>query len=185
MSALMDGAASVFEVRKLLQSLQSGSDRQALRLEWARLHAASAAMRGEPSERDAALSTGFADRVALALAEENAKPAATARWGRAVAGLGVAASVASAVVLGARLFLADPTVPALEVVEEQGRAPVTPSAAPAEAPPAAIAAMPVAPSAVASPVGLNARDGASLDPLDSVIDRAAPAAQFGSSVRDQ
>ncbi|MDY6827901.1 MAG: sigma-E factor negative regulatory protein [Pseudomonadota bacterium] len=181
MSALMDGEASAFESHKLLRLLQSDSDRQALRLEWARLHATSAAMRGEVNVGGGALSTAFADRVALALTDENPKPAATARWGRAVAGLGVAASVASAVVLGARLFLIDPAAPTL--VEEQHGA--------AESSTAPIASMPLAPRMLASPVGLNAKTGAlpdssaAVDPLDPAVDRAASAARLGSSVQNQ
>jgi sigma-E factor negative regulatory protein RseA len=120
LSAVMDGEADEFELRRVLDEV--GRDDR-LREQWVRYHVARAVLRREYREAHADLGarvweavTGegsVASDVPVALAVP--EPRVSPRTGRLV-GMGVAAAVALAVVAGVNLWRdADPPVPAVAV----------------------------------------------------------------------
>lgn len=103
LSALMDGELDEMSLHRLLKS-DDAAEQQATRETWARYHIARDAMKGEV---DQFTGIDISRSISAALddeAEFNQSPIKekTASWWKPVAGLSVAASVAFAVVLGAR-----------------------------------------------------------------------------------
>ena len=132
LSALLDGEASEFELRRVLSSASSE-----VAAKWARLNASQAVIHGEGSELYK-LSDGFAARVAEQIANldelsENQpsdleKPQQTglgavlaAPWTRGITKLAVAASVAVAFVVALQTSLPGNEAPALMVMESTER----------------------------------------------------------------
>ncbi len=100
LSALMDGELDELALHRLLGKLDEEPE---LKKTWARYHAQQDAIKGELSEFamldiSASVSASIADAPLIQVQAEQAKKP----WYKAVAGLSVAASVAFAVVLGAR-----------------------------------------------------------------------------------
>ncbi len=99
LSAAMDGESDDLELRRMLAS-DDAQLQETLRDSWADYHRLRRVMAGEEDARFEHLD--ISQRVAQAIADE---PAATARWqvfGRPLAGLAVAATVAAVVVFGMR-----------------------------------------------------------------------------------
>ena len=98
LSALMDGELDELSMRRLLNDMDNDP---AMKDQWARFHVARDAIKGDTSSF-----AGFdiSSAVSQALADEpvNSTQAIQKPWFKAVAGLSVAASVAFAVVIGAR-----------------------------------------------------------------------------------
>ncbi|MDP5003826.1 MAG: sigma-E factor negative regulatory protein, partial [OM182 bacterium] len=128
LSALLDGEASEFELRRVLSSASSE-----VAAKWARLNASQAVIHGEGSELYK-LSDGFAARVAEQIANldelsedqpsDLEKPQQTglgavlaAPWTRGITKLAVAASVAVAFVVALQTSLPGNEAPALMVME--------------------------------------------------------------------
>ena len=128
LSALLDGEASEFELRRVLSSASSE-----VAAKWARLNASQAVIHGEGSELYK-LSDGFAARVAEQIANldelsedqpsDLEKPQQTglgavlaAPWIRGITKLAVAASVAVAFVVALQTSLPGNEAPALMVME--------------------------------------------------------------------
>ena len=132
LSALLDGEASEFELRRVLSSASSE-----VAAKWARLNASQAVIHGEGSELYK-LSDGFAARVAEQIANldelsedqpsDLEKPQQTglgavlaAPWTRGITKLAVAASVAVAFVVALQTSLPGNEAPALMVMESTER----------------------------------------------------------------
>ena len=128
LSALLDGEASEFELRRVLSSASSE-----VAAKWARLNASQAVIHGEGSELYK-LSDGFSARVAEQIANldelsedqpsDLEKPQQTglgavlaAPWTRGITKLAVAASVAVAFVVALQTSLPGNEAPALMVME--------------------------------------------------------------------
>jgi len=103
LSALMDGELDEISLHRLLKS-DDGAEQEAMRETWARYHIARDAMKGEV---DQFTGVDISGSISAALDDEaafNERPMKekAASWWKPVAGMSVAASVAFAVVLGAR-----------------------------------------------------------------------------------
>ncbi|MFT5592480.1 MAG: sigma-E factor negative regulatory protein RseA [Oceanicoccus sp.] len=98
LSALMDGELDELSMRRVLNELDSDP---AMKAQWARFHLARDAMKGDVSPF---ANLDISSAVSQALSEEPAghQQATQKPWFKAVAGLSIAASVAFAVVIGAR-----------------------------------------------------------------------------------
>ena len=111
-SALMDGELDEMSLHRLLK----GDDEKAITETWSRYHMARDAMKGEANEF---MSLDISASVSVALEDEaplnqNTFKEKAASWWKPVAGLSVAASVAFAVIVGAR-FGADGFAPQAEI----------------------------------------------------------------------
>lgn len=98
LSALMDGELDELSMRRLLNDLDSDP---AIKAQWARYHLARDAIKGDTSPF-AGLDISSAVSEALQSEPSNHQQATQKTWFKAFAGLSVAASVAFAVVIGAR-----------------------------------------------------------------------------------
>jgi sigma-E factor negative regulatory protein RseA len=129
LSAVMDGEADEFEIRRVLNETANDSE---LRGVWERYHLVRSVMRGEGRTRGAdRLSARFWTQIDAveARVEESATPVDAAspsltrtnwtRWGQRVAGAAVAAGVAAAVVIGYRADEGVKAPPAQVAVVEQ------------------------------------------------------------------
>ena len=128
LSAVMDGEADEFEIRRVLNETANDSD---LRGVWERYHLVRSVMRGEGRTRGAdRLSARFwtqidasETRVEDTIAPVDASPGLGrtnwTRWGQRVAGAAVAAGVAAAVIIGYRADEAVKAPPAQIAVVEQ------------------------------------------------------------------
>ena len=129
LSAVMDGEADEFEIRRVLNETANDSE---LRGVWERYHLVHSVMRGEGRTRGAdRLSARFwtqidagEARVGESIAPVDATTTSLARsnwmrWGQRVAGAAVAAGVAAAVVIGYRADEGVKAPPAQVAVVEQ------------------------------------------------------------------
>jgi len=98
MSALMDGEASDFETRRVLE----GMDNSELRDVWSRYHAASAAMKRDAAS--ASLTIDISAAVSQAIEKEDALVEPRSRPMKTVAGFATAATIAFAAVIGLQGF---------------------------------------------------------------------------------
>jgi len=103
LSALMDGELDEMSLHRLLKN-DDAAEHQAMRETWARYHIASDAMKGEVDrftgiDISRSISAALDDEAAFS---QNSLKEKAVSWWKPVAGLSVAASVAFAVVLGAR-----------------------------------------------------------------------------------
>ncbi len=140
LSAVMDGEADEFEIRRVLNEATADPD---LRGVWERYHLVRSVMRGEGRTLGVGadrLSTRFWTQIDAGSEDVNAATAPGARasklasdtsafwttWGRRVAGVAVAAGVAAVVVIGfrtdegavaptSRVAVVEPAVPAAQV----------------------------------------------------------------------
>lgn len=92
LSALMDGEANEFELRRILNA-----DQQAIRSEWADLHRAQQLLKNESSPF---LNWDISSQVMAEIADDELVSSAGSGWKQAVSGLAIAASVAAVVVIG-------------------------------------------------------------------------------------
>jgi len=99
LSALMDGELDELALHRVLKDVESDSD---MREKWSRYHMGREVMKGGQSDF---LQLDISSQVSAAIANESMDNAASTTeksWFKTVAGLGIAASVTFAVVLGAR-----------------------------------------------------------------------------------
>lgn len=104
LSAMADGEASELELRRILQTMNNGeSEADALRDRWQRYQLASAAMRKQPAMLDIDVSSAISEAVqsepthsASKTKESGKKPSILINLAR----LGIAASIAGAMVIG-------------------------------------------------------------------------------------
>jgi sigma-E factor negative regulatory protein RseA len=109
LSAVMDGEADEFEIRRVLNEAADDSE---LRGVWERYHLVSSVMRGEGRKRgartlgrefwaqiDADDATTNSEAVPVEVASDTARNAPRWAWLQRIAGVGVAAGVAAAVVI--------------------------------------------------------------------------------------
>ncbi len=131
LSAVMDGEADEFEIRRVLNE---AADDPELRGVWERYHLVRSVMRGEGRSLrvgEAALSARFWSEVDAAdaalvdgsdgLIDESPRPSRSrmAAWGQRVAGVAVAAGVAAAVIVGFRVDDGDAVqTPQVAVVQQ-------------------------------------------------------------------
>jgi len=122
LSALMDGELDELNMRRLFNEMENDPT---IKAQWSRYHLARDAIKGDVSpfanlDISAAVSSAIADEVA-----DVSQPQQKS-WLKAVTGLSVAASVAFAVVIGARFNPLTETQPGLELADKTTVEVVTP-----------------------------------------------------------
>lgn len=143
LSALLDNEASELELMRLLKTVDGIDEGVQLRQTWSRYQLASAGLRHDlpslaPSDFAARISAALADEPAHSAAAVSGKPAHTGHWWQQLGKMAVAASVASALVVG---------------VQEYQQLQVPEASLAANAPAAAVPQAPVSPNL---PSGINA-----------------------------
>lgn len=122
LSALMDGELDELTLRRLFNEMESQPE---LKVQWSRYHLARDAIKGDVSpfahlDISAAVSSAIADEPQSALQSQPKS------WFKAVTGLSVAASVAFAVVIGARFNPLTQTDEGLQLANKASVEVVTP-----------------------------------------------------------
>jgi len=174
LSALMDGEATELEMHRVLRSIEEDPTQAA---KWQRYHLASAILKKEirPGSGEQMLKLDLASRISAAIAEEpvlsqSSDPEPATRvpatkspaWWKPMANVAIAASVATAVVIGWQQTQPGVTTPTLPLTAH----------APQNAP--VMAATPVASNAMTTPNVMNAQNAMSAQNVMPV--------QFGNTV---
>ncbi len=180
LSALMDGEATELEMHRVLRSIEEDPAQAA---KWQRYHLASAILKKEirPGSGEQMLKLDLASRISAAIAEEpvlshpvvteparNASVAKFPTWWKPMANVAIAASVATAVVIGWQQTQPGVTPPAVPLAAHTTQnAPV-------------MAATPVANNAMTTQNSLSAQN--SLPTQNSMSAQNVMPVQFGNTV---